>query len=278
MDRHARVGGGVDANQFVPGRRLAWSQLVGLVVEEVDRPADQRSFVTGGSVHPGGDDDVGVRAGEQRLGFGQWLAAPPALDDAGIAGIGQRAGSEVRSDQQGVMVLPADPGLRLRKGEPVWNERLCPHVELAHHGGVRAAAGQGYQREGVVGFDHVGAGPHPVLAVAAGQFVEVDDHLPVRGIGPVVLQRGTPPQPPRVGGVAPEVVQVVPATPYVGDAGVGVENFQRLGSQSLELGAAELGDAGVVALPHPAQGVVAVDVFQPEIGVRDHSRHCYPRE
>ena len=53
--------------------------------------------------------------------------------------------------------------------------------------GIRTAAGQRDQRERVVGFDHVRPGPHPVLAVAAGQFVEVDQHLPVRIGGSVAV-------------------------------------------------------------------------------------------
>ena len=57
------------------------------------------------------------------------------------------------------------------------------------------------------------------------------------------------------------------AAAHIRDAGVGVEHLKRLGAHPLELLAAELRERRFVASPHPRQGVLAGDVFKPEIGV-----------
>jgi hypothetical protein len=123
----------------------------------------------------------------------------------------------------------------------------------------------------VVGLDDVGSGPHPVLAVGARQFVHVDDDVPVGIGGAVAVQGGSAPQPPGVGGVAPEVVEVVAAAADVGDAGVGVEHLECLGAHALEVRIVETGDGGVVTRTNPRQGVLAVDVLQPQVRVLRHA-------
>ena len=65
VHRHGGVGGRVDADQ------LAAAQLVDLVVEEVDRPAEHRPLEARRAVHRRRDDHIGARPAEQRLGVGE---------------------------------------------------------------------------------------------------------------------------------------------------------------------------------------------------------------
>lgn len=88
----------------------------------------------------------------------------PAPDRTGIAGGGQRARSAVGAEEDGVLVDPTDPGLRLRDLEAAVDEGAVLEVELADHDGVGAVPGQLDQRPPVVGVAHPGASPHPLLA------------------------------------------------------------------------------------------------------------------
>ena len=166
------------------------------------------------------------------------------------------------------MVLPRQAGFGLRQLEAVGDEFALFHVEFAHDGGVGTATRQLDQGQGVVGLDDFGARPHPVLVIGAAKCIDVDDDVPLRLFGAVAGQRGAPPQPARVLGIAPEVVQVLAATPHIRDARIGVEHLQRLGAHLLEPVAAELGESGLVVLAHPVQRVVAGDVLEPQIGCR----------
>ena len=121
----------------------------------------------------------------------------------------------------------------------------------------------------------IGAGPYPVLAVRGGQRVDIDHHIPLGRGGAVALQRGAPPQATRVGGVAPEVVQILAAAPHVRNAGIGVEHLQRLGAHLLEPLVAEFVGCRFVVLPHPVQRVGTGDVFEPQVRVFiGHGNHC----
>ena len=270
VHRDTRVRWGVEVDEFTG------AQLVDEIVEEVDGPVDQGAFVPGCAVHTGGHDHVGRGAGEQCFRLLQRLSPPPALEHPGVAGLGQRSGAEVGSHQQGVRVLPGHSGLRLRQREAIGYECCRPHVEFADHRRVGTAAGQRDQRQRVVGVEDVGAGPHPVLVLRVRQGVDVDEDLPVGLIAAVAVQCGAPPQSARVVGVPPEVVEVFPAAANVGDAGVGVEHLQGLGTHPLEGLIAEPSDGGLVAFVHPVQRVAPVDVFQPQMGVLGHAAIVAP--
>ena len=165
VHRQGRVGGCVDADQLVT------AQLVHLVVEEVDRPAQEYALEAGRAIDPRGHDDVAGRALEHRLGVIEWLPPTPSFDHARVAGFGQRVSAEVGADQESIGICPAVSGLGLRQGEPVRDEFTCRHVEFAEDSRVRAASRQADQGAGALGFDDVGTGPHPVLVVDAGQFI-----------------------------------------------------------------------------------------------------------
>ena len=261
MDGDARVGGGVDPDQFVTAK------LVDLFVEEVERPADDGALEAGRAVHRRRDDDVVGGPGEHRFGLLEWLAPPPPLDDARVARGGERPLAEVGADQQRVLVFPGGLRLGLVQLEAAVDEGAGGHVELPHHRGVRTAGRQADQRALVVGFDDGGPGPHPVPIVGARQLVDVDDHVPVRLLGAVAVQRGPPPQAPLVGRVPPEVVEVVAAAPHVRDPGVGVEHLQGFGAQLLEPVAGQFGDRRLVVLVDPRQRLVAGDVLEPQVRI-----------
>ncbi len=137
--------------------------------------------------------------------------------------------------------------------------------------GVGAAARQGDQAAPVVRLQHVGAMPDPVLALGLGQRVEVEQHLPHRLGGAERRQRRPPPQAARMGGVAPEIVVAVAAADDVGQLGLGIEDLQHLPAHPLEL--RRLGEAAGalgVARPDPVEGLRAVDVLEPEVGISVH--------
>ena len=262
----------------VDADELAAAQLVHLVVEEVDGAAQHRQLEAWRAVHPRCDDDVGASGAEQRLGILERLSTLPALDQPRVARIRQRALAEVGAEQHRVLVFPADLGLGFGKLEAVSDELTCAHIEFAHDRGIRAAPRQTDQRPCMVRLDNVGARPHPVLAVGLGQCVDVDQDIPRRRVGAVAVQRRAPPQTARVGRVAPEVVQILAAPPYIRDAGVGVEHLERLSAHRVEPPASQLLKRRVVASSHPLQRVLAGDVLKPEIRVAllvgCHAGHC----
>jgi hypothetical protein len=45
----------------------------------------------------------------------------------------------------------------------------------------------------VIGLDDVGARPHPVLVIGAGELVDVKDDVPIRRLGAIALERGPSP-------------------------------------------------------------------------------------
>ena len=120
----------------------------------------------------------------------------------------------------------------------------------------------------MIGLDHFRACPHPVLVLVGGQCVEVDHHLPVRGVGAVAVQRGATPEAARIRRVAPEVVQPVAAAADVRNPRIGVEYLERLGAHLLEAFVAQRGKRRLVVAADPVQRVVAGDVLEPEVGVR----------
>ena len=67
--------------------------------------------------------------------------------------------------------------------------------------------------------------PDPVLALGLGQGVEVDEDVPFRVVGDVLIERRASPQSANVGAVAPEVVEELTSTADVGDSRVGIEDL-----------------------------------------------------
>ena len=70
--------------------------------------------------------------------------------------------------------------------------------------------------------------------------------------------------------VAPVVVEVLAAPAYVRNAGVGIEDLQRLSAHLFETLTAEFGERRLVVPPHPLERFVAGDVLEPKVGVLVH--------
>ena len=230
-----------------------------------------------GVVHADPGGDIARVAFVDRDRFAQGRAAAPALDDPRVAGIGERAGTEVRADDERVGVQPARAALGLGQREATVvrvEEALVDQIELAHHGRVRPTAGQRDQTApplaaGHGGRERVAAVPDPVLAFDRAQRVEVEHGVPL-GFGlPVALQRGAAPQAAHVLGVLPEVVEVRADAADVGNALAAVQQRQQPGLEVGVFGAgAEFGlRAGVVGT-HPVERSLALHVFEPEVRVQ----------
>jgi hypothetical protein len=258
-----RVVRHVDANQ-VAGRA---AQIL-LAPPEVQAAADEVPLEALGVVAVPVHGHVVRLALVDRRRLGQRGAAPPLLDNARVARRGHRALAEVGTHIDPVLVDPRDRRLGLGQVEALVDEGTVLHVELPHHGGVRAAPGQLDQRPPVVRLEHHRAVPHPVLVLVGSQGVHVENQLPAGPVLAVLLQGGPAPEPARVVGVLPEVVQILSAPADVWDAIIGVEHLTDFRLQLVEpVRAGEVVDGLRVAVPHPGQGVVPGDVFEPEVRV-----------
>src|SRR5262245_49680338 len=111
----------------------------------------------------------------------------PSLDQAWVAGFGERVGSKVGAYQKSIRSCPAEVRFRLRQLEPVGDEFACQHVEFTHGGRIRATAGEADQSARVLWFDDVWFGPHPVFVIGARQLIYGDQNIPVGGIAAVAF-------------------------------------------------------------------------------------------
>src|SRR5262249_41186999 len=124
--------------------------------------------------------DIGLRAAMDLPGRRQGLAAPPSLDDEGVARIGERAGTEVRGDEKGALVHPLHVGLRLGNLEAARHELPRRHIEFAEYARILAAVGQLDQAAPALGRQTNRALEHPVLAIRLGERVYIEQDLPSR--------------------------------------------------------------------------------------------------
>ena len=263
MDGEARVGGDVDRDELpAPAEEP-------IVVEEVAAPGDELRLEAGREVRPGADGDIGRLALEHGGRLAERLAAPPELDDPGIPGVGHRAGAEVRRDEDLVRTGPGHLPLRFGERESALDEAPGDEVELADDHRIRPAAGEADEGPVVAGDEHRGAREHPPLAFGAAERVEVEHHLPGgRGLA-VLLERGAPPDAPRVLPVLPEVVVAVTELPEMGDAVLGVERRPEAGAERVEprLPRRERRVGGPVAFRDPRERVRPLHLLEPEVRV-----------
>src|SRR5205814_1012940 len=82
-------------------------------------------------IDPRAGRDVGLLSLEHGLCFVERLAALPALRQSRVAAVGQRAGTEIGSDVESVLVAPGGVALGLGKLETVVDELLGLDIELA---------------------------------------------------------------------------------------------------------------------------------------------------
>ena len=212
--------------------------------------------------------DVGHFAFKNQLGGRQVSAALPFFGLPRVARIGQRAFTKIGADPNRILIFPADRGLGFGQDKTVGNKFLFAGVKFAGHHGIATTAGQRNQEQIVVGVQSAGALPDPVLILGRGQGVHVDHRFPDRSLAQVLLERGAAPDAAHVVGILPEIVVPVAVHSGVGDAVAGIVNLQQLFVDGRELGHRfELGCVLAAALGDPLEGLLAVDFFQPEIGV-----------
>ena len=270
QQRVARSTGAVHERQRGIARHVDAQQLPAFEqqvfeVEEVQRSHEQRALETRRAIDRDRHRHVLRLALEHRHRGRQRRAALPALNDARVARIGHRPGADVGADVDGVRIDPFDVGLGLGQRETAFDEAEGVRVELAHDVGVGAAARQRDQAAPVLGAQRLRAAPDPVLVLGGGECIEIEQGLPARLRFAVLGQRRAPPQAARLGLVLPEVVEPVAAPRAVGDALVRVQDRQQTLARRREIGPRfeqrlRLG----VALTHPGQRALAVDVFEPQ--------------
>ena len=118
------------------------------------------------------------------------------------------------------------------------------------------------------GLQRLGSMPDPVLLLFLAKGVEIEHDFPV-GLGlAVLLERGAPPEPARVLGVAPEVVVKRAELLDGRDAGVGVEDLEDALLERLEpLGSGQLARALGVPFLDPGERLSPSDLFEPLVGI-----------
>jgi hypothetical protein len=253
--------------------RLAVHQDEVLAVPEGDAAVDPVAPYARLALGIGANADVGGLSFVHRGGRRQWGAALPALDHARVAGRRHAAGTEVGADPNRVEIEPVDVLLGFGQHEAVLDEGLVDQVELALHGGVGAAARQRQHAAAVWlrrrgGSQAVAALEHPVLVLGLSQRVQIEHHFPRRRWLAVLGERGPAPQAARIGGVAPEVVVVLAHARDHRNALARVQHLEQAAAQWLEpgIGGKLLFGEGVLR-SHPAEGLVARDIFEPKVRI-----------
>ena len=262
VHRVTRVGRDLKRYEFLAAANEA------IAVVEVAAPIHELHLETRGQFGVGAHRDIRGFAFEDGGGFLEGLTASPQFDDPRIAGVGHRAGTEIRRHEDLVGAGPSDGSLGLGEREAVFHEGLGDKVELPDNGGVGAAPGQ-TQQAAVVGRNQDGSTRvHPVLILIASQGIDVEHDLPGGVRLPVFLERRPPPQATGVGLILPKVVVPVAGLVDVGDAIVGIEDPHETPLQRIE--GRVFGKRvpnRIVSFPDPRQRLVATDILQPEIGI-----------
>ena len=190
--RQVDAGGGAAAVAEPGGR-----------VEEAGALAEHQPVLAAVIAAPGRHvDRVGREQHRRRRRVG---AARPEPHGAGIAG--PRGPPGGAGQQQRVAVEPVDAALGRRQPEPIRHEAARGEIELAQLDGVAAAGRQPQHRPGMVRRQRGRTLEHPIRTLGDGQGVDVEQGLPIRRAAAIGVERGAPPQPARVRGVAPEIIQ-----------------------------------------------------------------------
>ena len=170
---------------------------------------DEVAFEAGREVAPGGHAHVVWLAFVDNRRGGKRRAAGPFADGSRVAGGGERSGAEVGGDEQTVGIAPGHPALGLGQREAALHECLLFEVELPHHVGVGATAGERHEAATILRLEHGRAVPDPVFPLLHRKRIEVEHGLPGRLRLAVFVERRPPPQPLGVRGIPPDVVEAV---------------------------------------------------------------------
>ena len=216
---------------------------------EIERPPIGDALVLRPSVDAEPRRDIVLLHREHNLGGSERCAAPPSAQQPGVAGLSAVVVVDGAAEQDRILVQPVDPGLGLRQEEAVSHETLGRKVEFADLDRVGAVERQADQRAAVVGrFRRAGEGPGDALGGV--QRVDVEQQLPFRRIGAIAFERGSPPQPARMRGVLPEIVEMIAGFADERNPVVRIQDRQRR---------VEIGAIGRVAKLRVGAGVLRID-------------------
>ena len=235
--------------------QLAVDEQEFLAAEEVGRALQQGALEAGRGVHMHAGGRRRLLRLEHRHGVGQRLAALPALDEARVARIGERAGAEIGADEDRVAVQPDHVGLGLGQAEAAGHElpgrtsrtRAPParrRRRATARPGSACSPGPGTRRR-----------PRPSSRLRLRPSASRSSTVSQAGCALAVFgQRGAPPQAARVVGVLPEVVDEVAAPRDGRDAVARVQHLQDALARGLEAGPGfEPLRVRGIALAHPVQ-------------------------
>ncbi len=203
------------------------------------------------------------RGFEQHGSLRHGLAAPPQPHGPRVTRCRRHALAMGARQQQRVGIEPVGAALRLRQRKAIRDEALRRHVELAQHHGVAAAARQAQHRARAAG-QRGDLAQQPVFALARCELVDIQHGLPRRTCFAKFVQRSPPPQAARVGGVLPEIVQIVAASADIGNVvGAIVDRSEHVAVVLPGLAAERLQRQLVLPLDE-IERLLALDLLQPQ--------------
>src|SRR5574341_964689 len=215
--------------------------------------------------HLWGDTDVADLALKDDFCRFDRRASAPFFDYARVPGGRQRSGAKSGADVNRVAIAPSDAAFGFRKLESVGDELFVYQIELAHHRGVGAAAGEKNQRAAMTRPQNISALPNPVFLLAFGQPVEIENDFP-RGFRlSVFCQRRAPPQSTRVRFIAPKIIKVRAMLGYARNALAGLVDLKQAAAQQLKPRRRFEDPLGrFILFAHPSQCFLSGDIFKPK--------------
>ena len=169
--------------------------------------------------------------------------------------------------QQRVAIEPISAAFGFRQMEAIRQELLGHGVELAQYDRIAAAARQAQDRAVMGAGQGRCAAPDPILVLSARQRVEVKDDLPLRLNGSEAAERGSPPEPARVGGILPIIVEVWTAPGDVRDVVWPIVDCGERIAIRREARMPEARERGLVLRVDPGQRTLALDLLKPEMRI-----------
>ncbi len=229
---------------------------------------DEHQTVGAGLAVDIGRDRQMVGGGREYDRCGAGVGAPPPQPHrACVARMGRHAVAPGRRQQEAVAVEPGGAALGFRQRKTVRNKVAREQIEFAQHDGVRTAARQ-HQDGAVVALgDGRGPAPDPVLAFAGGERVEIEHDLPLRlGVAEAV-ERRRPPEAARLRRILPEIEDPGAAPGDQRDVVGPVEDRGQEVAIGGKAAVAERLEGRTVLRLDPEERALAVDLFEPQIGV-----------
>jgi hypothetical protein len=188
-------------------------------------------------------------------------SARPQPDGARISGPRGPARAEGARQQHGLAIEPRRAALAFGQDEAVRYEAARVQIELAHHGRVLATAAEAQESKVKIAVEDCGSDPDPILALSSGKGIEIEQDLPVRDRGAIAGLVDTPPQPTRMFGILPEIVEPGAKALDERDPARPVEKAAGDVAVAEEAGIAVAGERLRVARLDPGQRVGPVDLF-----------------